>query len=353
MAVIKCPKCGESFTVDEAGYAAILAQVRTAELEKEANDRAKFLSADKDKEIAKLQMQIEALEESSEKDAELAVAKAIADKEKELNELRLEKQESKAKFEAILSAKDEEISFYKDFKAKESTKMIGENLEQHCMAEFEKIRSAAFKNAYFDKDNDVSESGSKGDFIFRDYDDDGNEYISIMFEMKNEADTTATKHKNKDFLKELDKDRNEKECEYAILVSMLESDSEIYNQGIVDMSHEYEKMYVIRPQFFIPMITILRNAAQNSIEWQQALVEAQNEHVDIDNLEAEITDFKEKFGNNFRLAADHYEKAIDNIDKTIKSLEKTKDELMKSMKNLKWANDKAEDISLFISEKNS
>ena len=353
MAEIKCPHCGESFTVDEAGYAAIVSQVRGYELEKEAEERAEFLSAEKDKEIAKLETQIKALEESGDKDIRLAVAEALADKEKELNELRLEEQNNKAKYEALISAKDEEISFYKDFKAKESTKMIGENLEQHCMAEFEKLRSAAFKNAYFDKDNEVSSSGSKGDFIFRDYDDDGNEYISIMFEMKNEADTTATKHKNKDFLKELDKDRNEKSCEYAVLVSMLESDSEIYNQGIVDMSHEYKKMYVIRPQFFIPIITILRNAAQNSLEWQHALIEAQNERVDMDNLEAELDDFKEKFGNNFRLAADHYEKAIENIDKTIKSLEKTKDELTKSMKNLKWANDKAEDISLYISQKNS
>lgn len=352
MAEIKCPHCGESFTVDEAGYAAIVSQVRGFELEKEAEERAEFLSAEKDKEIAKLQMHIDALEESADKDVRLAVAEALADKEKELNELRLESQNNKVQYEAILNAKDKEIAFYKDFKAKESTKMVGEDLEQHCLAEFEKLRSAAFKNAYFDKDNAVSASGSKGDFIFRDYDVDGNEYISIMFEMKNEMDETATKHKNKDFLKELDKDRNEKNCEYAVLVSMLEADNEVYNQGIVDMSHEYDKMYVIRPQFFIPMITILRNAAQKSIEWQHALIEAQNERVDMDSLEQEITEFKEKFGDNFRLAADHYEKAIDNIDKTIKSLEKTKDELTKSMKNLKWANDKAENISLYISEKN-
>lgn len=352
MAEIKCPNCGEVFTVDEAGYAAIVAQVRGYELEKEAEERAEFLSADKDKEIISLKEKLNALEDSNEKDIKLAVAEALADKETELNELRLSSQDSKAKYEALLSAKDQEIAFYKDFKAKESTKMIGENLEQHCMVEFEKLRATAFKTAYFDKDNEVSGSGSKGDFIFRDFDENGDEYVSIMFEMKNEMDTTSTKHKNKDFLKELDKDRKEKKCEYAVLVSMLESDNEVYNQGIVDVSYEYDKMYIIRPQFFIPIITILRNASKNALEYKEQLALVQNERVDLDNLEDELNEFKEKFGKNFALASEHYEKAIDSIDKTIKGLEKTKDELIKSMKNLKWANDKAEDISLYISSKN-
>lgn len=392
MAEIKCPNCGEKFTVDEAGYAAIVAQVRGYELEQEAQEKAELLAASKDAELAKLRAELEAAESAAQKELELAVAKAresaaasdaskekdiarlqtqldaaksaaakdiklavseaVAEKEKELNELRLKEQSAKLGYESMISAKDEEIAFYKDFKARESTKMIGEDLEQHCLTEFEKLRSAAFRNASFEKDNTVSASGSKGDFIFRDYDEEGKEFISIMFEMKNEVDTTATKRTNKNFLKELDKDRNEKSCEYAVLVSMLEADSELYNQGIVDMSHEYKKMYVVRPQFFIPIISVLRNAALNSLEWQHALIKAQSERADIDELESEIEEFKEKFGNNFRLAAEHYEKAVDNIDKTIRSLEKTRDELIKSMKNLKWANDKAEDISLYISSKN-
>jgi hypothetical protein len=367
MAEIKCPHCGTVFTVDEAGYAAVAAQVRGLELDKEAREKAEYLSAEKDAEITKLHMQLEALQEkaeaelkalkekketeidalknSTDKDVKLAVTEALADKEKELSELKLSQIRLEEGYKAQLSAKDSEIAFYKDFKAKESTKMIGENLEQHCMTEFNKLRAAAFKNAYFDKDNDAS-SGSKGDFIFRDFDEDGTEYVSIMFEMKNEMDTTSTKKKNSDFFKELDKDRREKDCEYAVLVSMLEADSELYNSGIVDVSHEYPKMYVIRPQFFIPMITILRNANQNTLSYRKQLIEQKTKNADLNALEDNINDFKAKFGNNFRLASEHYEKAIDSIDKTIKNLEKTRDELVKSMKNLKWANDKAEDLSL-------
>lgn len=367
MAEIKCPHCGTVFTVDEAGYAAVAAQVRGLELDKEAREKAEYLSAEKDAEITKLHMQLEALQEkaeaelkalkekketeidalknSTDKDVKLAVTEALADKEKELSELKLSQIRLEEGYKARLSAKDSEIAFYKDFKAKESTKMIGENLEQHCMTEFNKLRAAAFKNAYFDKDNDAS-LGSKGDFIFRDFDEDGTEYVSIMFEMKNEMDTTSTKKKNSDFFKELDKDRREKDCEYAVLVSMLEADSELYNSGIIDVSHEYPKMYVIRPQFFIPMITILRNANQNTLSYRKQLIEQKTKNADLNALEDNINDFKAKFGNNFRLASEHYEKAIDSIDKTIKNLEKTRDELVKSMKNLKWANDKAEDLSL-------
>ncbi len=356
MAEIKCPHCGQVFQVDEAGYAAIAAQVRGLELIKEAEEKAEYLSAEKEREIERLHMQLEALEtesqnkiealtESAEKDIRLAVTEALAEKEKELSEFKLAQNELVAGFNAQLSAKDSEIAFYKDFKAKESTKMIGENLEQHCLSEFNKLRATAFKTAYFDKDNDAK-TGSKGDFIFRDYSEDGTEFISIMFEMKNEADETKTKHKNADFFAELDKDRREKNCEYAVLVSMLEADSELYNSGIVDVSYEYPKMYVVRPQFFIPIISLLRNASENSLTYRRQLEEVRNRNADLNALEENINDFKSKFGNNFRLASEHYEKAIDDIDKTIKNLEKTKDELILSMKNLKWANDKAEDLSV-------
>ena len=356
MAEIKCPHCGQVFQVDEAGYAAIAAQVRGLELTKEAEEKAEYLSAEKEREIERLHMQLEALEnesqskidaltESIEKDIKLAVTEALAEKEKELSELKLSQNDLVSGFKAQLSAKEEEIAFYRDFKAKESTKMIGENLEQHCLSEFNKLRATAFRTAYFDKDNDAA-SGSKGDFIFRDYAEDGTEFISIMFEMKNEADETKTKHKNSDFFKELDKDRNEKNCEYAVLVSMLEADSELYNSGIVDVSYEYPKMYVVRPQFFIPIISLLRNASENSLSYRTQLAEVKSRNADLNALEENINEFKSRFGDNFRLASQHYEKAIDDIDKTIKNLQKTKDELMLSMKNLKWANDKAEDLSV-------
>jgi hypothetical protein len=250
-----------------------------------------------------------------------------------------------------LGYKDEQIEYYKDFKARLSTKGIGESLEQHCMDEFNKLRMTAFPNAYFDKDNDAK-TGSKGDFIFRDYMGDV-EFISIMFEMKNEADTTATKHKNEHFFKELDKDRNEKKCEYAVLVSMLENDSELYNNGIVDVSYKYPKMYVVRPQFFIPLITLLRNAALNSLKYQQELQVVRNQQLDIQNFEANMNDFKDKFANNYRLASEKFKKAIEEIDKTIDHLQKTKDALLSSENNLRLANNKAEDLSIKKLTKNA
>ena len=228
-----------------------------------------------------------------------------------------------------------------------STKMIGETLEQHCMIEFNKIRATAFRNAYFDKDNEVSKaSGSKGDFIFRDYDESKNEIVSIMFEMKNEADTTATKHKNSDFFKELDKDRREKNCEYAVLVTLLESDNELYNQGIVDVSYEYEKMYVIRPQFFIPIITLIRNAALNSLEYKKELMIVQNQNIDVSNFEEKLNKFKNGFSKNYELANRRFNEAVDEIDKAIDHLQKIKDALVSSDRNLRLANDKAKDLTI-------
>ena len=289
---------------------------------------------------------------------------AKSDKEKAVNELN--QLISIKDNEAILSAKNvqeqhaleikqlnEQIAFYKDLKAKMSTKLVGETLEQHCMIQFNQLRTSAFPNAYFEKDNAVSkESGSKGDFIFRDY-DDGQEYISIMFEMKNENDLTATKHKNEDFYKELDKDRNEKGCEYAVLVSMLEPESEYYNAGIVDVSYRYPKMYVIRPQCFVAMITLLSNAAKNSLEYQKQLVEVKNTNIDITHFEDDLADFKEKFDNNFRLAGEKFAKAIEEIDKTIDHLQKVKEGLIGSERHLRLANDKAQDLTIKKLTKNN
>lgn len=246
------------------------------------------------------------------------------------------------KYAVELRNKDELIEQYKDFKARLSTKMVGETLEQHCLTQFNSIRMSAFPNAYFDKDNDAK-SGSKGDFIFREASEDGIEFISIMFEMKNEMDTTATKHKNEDFFKELDKDRNEKNCEYAVLVSMLEADSEFYNAGIVDVSYRYPKMYVIRPQFFIPLISLLRNAAKNSLEYKRELALAKAQEVDLTNFENNINEFKRTFSRNYQLASDKFKTAIDEIDKTILHLQKTKDALLSSENNLRLANNKAEE----------
>jgi len=244
-----------------------------------------------------------------------------------------------------LEMKEEQLAQYRDFKARQSTKMIGESLEQHCLTEFNRIRMAAFPNAYFEKDNDAR-TGSKGDFIFRECAADGTELLSIMFEMKNEMDTTAVKHRNEDFFRELDKDRREKGCEYAVLVSLLEADSELYNGGIVDVSYKYPKMYVIRPQFFIPMITLLRNAAQNALQYRQELAVIRNQHIDISNFEADMNDFKEKFSRNYRLASEKFHKAIEEIDKTIDHLQKTKEALLSSENNLRLANSKAEDLSI-------
>lgn len=265
---------------------------------------------------------------------------------------QLQEQSLKDNFAVQLKAKDTEIAFYKDLKTRQSTKMVGETLEQHCEIEFNRLRATAFQNAYFEKDNDAK-TGSKGDYIFRESTPEGIEFISIMFEMKNEMDTTATKHKNEDFFKELDKDRNEKNCEYAVLVSLLESDNELYNTGIVDVSHRYPKMYVIRPQFFISMITLLRNAALNSVQYRKQLAEYKNQNIDISNFEAEMNDFKEKFGRNYQLASDKFRKAIEEIDKTIDHLQKTKDALLSSENNLRLANNKAQDLTVKRLTKNN
>lgn len=259
-------------------------------------------------------------------------------------EYKLKEQSLKDNYENKLKTKDEMIAYYKDLKAKQSTKMIGESLENHCYAEFNKLRPL-FKNAYFEKDNDVK-TGSKGDFIFRDYGDENEEFVSIMFEMKNEADETATKHKNEDFFKELDKDRKEKNCEYAVLVSLLEIDNDYYNDGIVDVSYKYEKMYVIRPQFFIPIITLIRGAAINTLKYKKQLIEIQNQNIDISHFEENMNAFKEGFSRNYRLASEKFNKAIDEIDKTIDHLQKTKEALLSSENNLRLANNKAEDLTI-------
>ena len=286
---------------------------------------------------------------------ELNLKNAVSEKEKEIdnlnnkleigkNEFLLKEKSLVESYEEKIKNKDEQIAYYKDFKARQSTKMIGESLEQHCNNEFNKIRPI-FKNVYFEKDNDAR-TGSKGDFIFRESDDDGTEVISIMFEMKNEADETASKHKNEDFFKELDKDRREKNCEYAVLVSLLEIDNDYYNTGIVDVSHKYPKMYVIRPQFFIPIITLLRGAAMNSLSYKKELEIVQNQNIDISHFEENMNSFKEGFARNYRLASDKFKKAIDEIDKTIDHLQKTKEALLSSENNLRLANNKAEDLTI-------
>ncbi len=272
--------------------------------------------------------------------------------EREEKERQLKEQALKDNYEEKLRAKDEQIAYYKDFKARQSTKMVGESLEQHCETEFNRLRATGFQAAYFEKDNDVR-TGSKGDYIFRESDENGVEFISIMFEMKNEMERTATKKKNEDFFRELDKDRKEKGCEYAVLVSLLEPDSELYNSGIVDVSYRYPKMYVIRPQFFIPMITILRNAARNSLEYRQELAAARSQNVDISRFESDMNEFKEKFSRNYRLASEKFQKAVREIDETIKHLQKTKDELLSSENNLRLANDKAEGLSIKRLTKNN
>ncbi len=414
---IKCPKCGEIFKIDETSYATIVQQVRDSEFaaELEARERqfktekdtaiklvqaelnqekerstselqyeidrlkAKIETDKKDKELAlkdlsfQKEQEIERLKAiiaSNEKDKAIEINKAIVEKDKELarketdiialqgkvesaeKDIELKTKTMQAEYEAQLKAKDEAIQFYKDLKSKMSTKMVGETLEQHCEIEFNRLRSTGFQNAYFEKDNDAR-TGSKGDYIFREQTPDGIEFISIMFEMKNEMDTTATKKKNEDFFKELDKDRREKNCEYAVLVSLLEADSELYNAGIVDVSHRYEKMYVIRPQFFIPMITLLRNAALNSVQYRQELAVVRNQNIDITHFEESINDFKEKFSRNYRLASERFKKAVDEIDKTIDHLQKTKEALLSSENNLRLANNKAEDLSIKKLTKNN
>lgn len=381
MPEIKCPNCGEIFTVDESGYAAIAGQVRNVEFHKELHEREQQIMKEKEhelslfkaqaqidkersvnqlkQEIEQLKAQIQSYDQiktiavnnavDAQKDELVAKDKKILQLESLLKEAEkdtlLTTQSLKENFAIQLKAKDTEIAFYKDLKTKMSTKMVGETLEQHCEIEFNKLRATAFQNAYFEKDNDAR-TGSKGDYIFRETTTDGIEFISIMFEMKNEMDTTATKHKNEDFLKELDKDRQEKNCEYAVLVSLLEADNELYNTGIVDMSHKYPKMYVIRPQFFISMITLLRNAALNSVQYRRQLSDYKNQNIDISHFEEDMNDFKEKFGRNYQLASDKFKKAIEEIDKTIDHLQKTKDALLSSENNLRLANNKAQDLSV-------
>ena len=290
------------------------------------------------------------------KEKENELLKIKSEKEKDINDLKNMIEKKDAEFQLKektieeqhnleIKAKNDMIEYYKDLKAKQSTKMIGETLEQHCNAEFARIRSMFSSKTYFEKDNDIK-TGSKGDFIFKDYDDEGNEIVSIMFEMKNEADKTSSKHKNDDFFKELDKDRKEKGCEYAVLVSLLEIDNEIYNTGIVDVSYKYEKMYVVRPQFFIPIITLIRNAALKSLDYKKQLIQAQNQNIDISNFEANINAFKEGFSRNYKLASDKFKKAIDEIDKTIEHLQKTKEALLSSENNLRLANNKADDLTI-------
>ena len=329
--------------------------------------KEKFSAEDKEKEkiIERLKAQIS----GSEAEKKLAVTEAVQEKEKELSkkiteimelksrlsnketESQLKEQSLHKEYEDKLKLKDEQIEYYKDFKARQSTKMMGESLEQHCLNQFNSLRMTAFPTAYFEKDNDVR-TGSKGDFIFRES-MEGIEFISIMFEMKNEMDTTATKHKNEDFFKELDKDRREKGCEYAVLVSLLEIDNELYNNGIVDVSYKYEKMYVIRPQFFIPIITLLRNAALNSVKYRQELAAAKNQQIDILHFEENMNAFKEGFARNYRLASEKFKTAVDEIDKTILHLQKTKDALLSSENNLRLANNKAEDLSIKKLTKNA
>lgn len=385
---IKCPKCGEVFRADEAGYAAIVKQVRDEEFLNELKSRQMLLETEKENAVhlTKLEAEKEFNEKlhkkdneitelknklsSFEKDKELEInkfvaktndeikikndiiAKLTADKALNEKEYLLKEQSVKNEYESLLKFKDEEIERYKDFKAKLSVKLLGESLEQHCEISFNQLRATGFKNAYFEKDNDAK-SGSKGDYIYRDYDAEGGEFISIMFEMKNEADTTASKKKNADFLKELDKDRKEKNCEYAVLVSLLEPDNELYNSGIVDVSHYYDKMYVVRPQFFIPIITLLRNAALNSVEYKRELAVIKNQNLDISNFENEMNDFKEKFARNFRLASEKFQTAIDEIDKTISHLQKIKEALLSSENNLRLANNKAEELSIKRLTKNN
>jgi hypothetical protein len=371
---IKCPHCGKAFKVDEAGYVDILKQVRDSEFEQQLHDRLELAEKEKESavELAENKVRNEMQKAAAVKDAEildlkgklstnevalkLAITEAVSAVEKEREELKsslkqaqLEKQLSeqslKDKYETQIKDRDDAIERLRDMKARLSTKMVGETLEQHCETEFNRIRSTAFPRAYFEKDNDAR-TGSKGDYIFRDSDDAGVEIVSIMFEMKNENDTTATKKKNEDFFKELDKDRNEKGCEYAVLVTLLEPDSELYNSGIVDVFHRYPKMYVIRPQFFLPIITLLRNAAMKALEYKTelALVKAQN--VDITTFESDLETFKNAFSRNYDLASRKFQTAVDEIDKSINHLQKTKDALLGTVRNLRLANDKAQDVTI-------
>ena len=371
---IICPHCGKAFKIDEAGYADILKQVRDSEFDQQLHERLELAEKDKQNavELAKEKVGSEMQKAATAKDAEiqdlkakldandvtqkLAITEAVSVVEKERDELKnglkqaeLEKQLAekslKDKYETQIKDRDDAIERLRDMKVRLSTKMVGETLEQHCETEFNRIRATAFPMAYFEKDNDAR-TGSKGDYIFRDSDEAGTEIVSIMFEMKNESDTTATKKKNEDFLKELDKDRTEKGCEYAVLVSLLEPDSELYNSGIVDVFHRHPKMYVVRPQFFLPIISLLRNAAMKSLEYKTelALVKAQN--IDITNFEDDLEKFKTAFGKNYDLASRKFQTAIDEIDKSINHLQKTKDALLGTDRNLRLAKDKVQDVTI-------
>lgn len=371
---ITCPHCGKTFRIDDAGYAEILKQVRDEEFEKALHARLELAEQEKQTalELARVTLEGELKEAVAKKDSEIQILRADLDKaavsqqlavkealseaetkraeltrslDSKVVELKLLENSLKEKYETQIKDRDDTIERLKDLKTRLSTKMVGETLEQHCEIEFNKWRASAFPNAYFEKDNDAS-SGSKGDFIFRDFDGDDVEFISIMFEMKNESDDTKAKKKNEDFLKELDKDRNEKGCEYAVLVSLLEPDSELYNAGIVDVSYRFPKMYVVRPQFFIPIITLLRNAAQSTMQYKNELALVKTQNIDITNFELELEQFKVGFGRNYDLASRQFQAAVDDIDKAIKNLEKVKEGLLKSANNLRLANDKAQDVTI-------
>ena len=335
---IKCPHCGEVFKVDQAGYADILKQVRDEEFAKALKKELAQAELMKQSEIqiaqAEKEIQITQLQTALEKkdlESQLAVTKALSDLEASKNK--------------ELQLKDEQLEYYKDFKLKLSTKMVGETLEEHCEIEFNKIRATGFQRAYFKKDNKVA-AGSKGDYIFKDFSEEGIEFVSIMFEMKNESDDTEKKKKNEDFLKELDKDRIAKGCEYAVLVTVLEADNELYNTGIVDVSHLYPKMYIVRPNFFIPILTLIRNSAQSTISSKSELARMKEENIDITNFESDLINFQKAFARNYELAAGKFDKAIKAIDKSIDQLQKTKEELLGAENNLRLAKDKSEDVSI-------
>ena len=353
---IQCPHCGQSYALDDVGYASIVKQVRDIEFQKDVQFQLSLLEskmrAEQESELQKMQFTLKEQTIESERkiaqitsQSELNLAKLQSQLETQETKHQLAEQTLRQSYEVQLSAKEEQIAYYRDFKAKQSTKMIGESLEQYCMNQFNQLRMTAFPNAYFEKDNKVSKSGSKGDFIYRESVDDV-ELLSIMFEMKNETDTTATKHKNEDFFKELDKDRKEKNCEYAILVSMLESDSDFYNTGIVDVSYRYPKMYVIRPQFFIQMITILRNAAMNAVDARRELVHMQHMQVDVTRFEENLLAYQENVAKNYQLASRQFEEAITEIDKSIEHLQKVKSSLQSSERNLRLMNDKVDGLTI-------
>lgn len=378
MAELKCPHCGQAFTVDDTELSSIVQQIRDKEFKRDVDERVSELKnnmlemhkkemesreneiklriqEDHEKEILKLKDQLEASKDevaklqaqvsSSEDKKKIAVMEAVQKAEEEKRKLETQLTREKDRGKLLLEQKDEQLAYYKDLKTRMSTKMVGETLEQHCETQFNQLRATAFRTAYFEKDNDAR-SGSKGDYIYRETDENGVELISIMFEMKNEMDETATKHKNEDFYKELDKDRNQKNCEYAVLVSMLESDNELFNAGIVDVSYKYKKMYVVRPQCFIPIITILRNAAMNAMEYRQELAFEKKQNIDITKFEENLMNFKNDFSKNYELAHSHFDTAVGEIDKTIQHLEKVKKELLGSDNQLRIANKKVDEVSI-------